>query len=437
MIVAGRASVFAAVMIAVLLLAAAVQPAFLVIAGVGNVLVLVLALTQGWRLSGNKVAVSREKWDYLSLNREQQLIYRLENRGAGEALVGIRQPLPPSIRAEDNTLLVAVGPGEVVEVALDVRPITRGPAQIPPAQVDIKSPSVDWASWRYTMEEPADVTIFPDTKSLAEYDTLRHHRALGRFGVHRMRQIGAGWEFEHLREYTPDDDYRNINWKSTARRRTPITNVFQAEKSQNVLLCVECGRMMGAPMGEGIALDKAIDASIMLAHVANRNADKVGLAVFKDTVDLYLKPKKGVIATQRIVEGLVGLAPEGVFPSYSALVDTLRAKNKTRSMVFLFTDISDPKLADDLCRVLPLVSRRHVVVVVSLFDPTLAQVAGGGADNMRGVYRVLAARKLLSEREGRLMDLRRRGVQVLEAPAEALTLAVINRYMEIKNRQLL
>ncbi|MDH5478389.1 MAG: DUF58 domain-containing protein, partial [Nitrospinota bacterium] len=357
--------------------------------------------------------------------------------GAREILVVINQPLPPSIRADNNQLISLVGPGEAVEVGLDVKPVTRGPTMIPPALVDIKSPAMDWATWRFAMEGAAAVTIYPDTKSLTEYDILRHHRALGRFGVHRLRQIGAGWEFEHLREYTPDDDYRNINWKSTARRRIPITNVFQAEKSQNVLLCVERGRMMGAPMGDGIVLDKAIDASIMLAHVANRNADRVGLAVFKDTVDLYLKPKRGVAATNRIVEGLVSLTPEAVFPSYGALVDMLRARNKTRSMVFLFTDVNDPKLADDLRRVLPLVSRRHVMVVVSLLDPTLARVAGGPARDKREVYKVLAARKLLSEREGRLMDLRRRGVQVLEASEDSLTLAVINRYMEIKKRQLL
>jgi uncharacterized protein (DUF58 family) len=438
MIAAGRVSLFAAMALAVLLLAAGLEPAFIWIALAGDAGLLGLILIQGRRLSIQPVSVTREKWDFLAINREDMLVYRVENRGSRELLVAIRQPLPPAIRAlEGDTARALVGPGEALEVALPVMGVQRGPVAIEPATVDIKSPGVEWASWRFSMAGEGALTIFPDVKRLAEYDILRRHRALGRFGVHRIRQIGAGWEFEQLREYSRDDEYRNINWKATARRRKPITNVFQAEKSQNLLLCVECGRMMGAPVGDGTALDKAVDASIMLAHVANRNADRVGLVVFKDTVDLYLKPKRGSAATHHIVDGLVRLAPEGVFPSYAALVDTLRVRNKARSMIFLFTDVNDPQLAGDLLRVLPSIGRAHVVVVVSLQDPTLAQAARGGAEDMKGVYRTLAARKLLAERESRIKDLSKRGVHTLEADSGNLSMAVINRYLEIKKRQIL
>ena len=437
MTAAGRTSIFAAGAVALMLLGAAAAPGLVWAAVFMDGLILAMILIQGRRLSAQPVTLTREGWGRMTLHRMEPMVYRVENKGERDLLISIRQPLPQGLVAQEDTLRLLVAAGEAVEVALDVTPTIRGAAIVPPALVDVKSPGLEWAVWRQAMGGQADLTIYPDTRALAEYDILRHHRALGRYGVRRIRQIGAGWEFEQLREYARDDDYRNINWKATARRRKPITNVFQAEKSQSVMLCVENGRMMGAPQGDGSALDRAVDACVMLAHVANRTGDRVGLTVFKDTVDLFLKPKKGAAATNQIVERLAHLAPEGVFPSYSALVDALRARNKARSMIFLFTDVNDPKLAEDLLRSLPLISGAHVVVVVSLRDPLLGQRARGGAQDMAGVYRALAARKLLNERQGRLSDLRKRGVQVLEADAGELSLAVINRYLTIKKRQLL
>ncbi|MAE66455.1 MAG: hypothetical protein CMJ18_19475, partial [Phycisphaeraceae bacterium] len=221
-----------------------------------------------------------------------------------------------------------------------------------------------------------------------------------------------------------------------ARRREPITNVYQTERSQEVLLCLDSGRMMGNPVGRGTALDQAIDASIVLAHVCHRSGDRVGMAVFGDTVQQFVRPASGESALRRMIDQLIEIEAEGVFPSYTALVSRIRALQKKRSLIFLFTDLNDPQLAANLAEVLPLISRRHVLVVVSLRDPLLDRIAAGAASDARSLHQVFAARELSRERAARVRELILAGVQVLEADADRLSLDVINRYLQVKARQM-
>ena len=196
--------------------------------------------------------------------------------------------------------------------------------------------------------------VFPSLKGLTDYERAA---TASRVELCRAAPAADAWrgrEFDRLREYFPDDDFRDLNWKATARHRKPYTNLYQAERSRDVILCLDCGRMMGNPMGNGTALDSAIDASIMLAHVASRQGDRVGMALFSDTVHRFIKPGAGIVAVNRIIEELVDARTNSLFPSYSSLITALRAHQTRRSLIFIFTDLNDPQLADNLAQVLPL-----------------------------------------------------------------------------------
>ncbi|MBI4585988.1 MAG: DUF58 domain-containing protein [Planctomycetes bacterium] len=435
MTVPGRPVFFAAVFLALVLAGAAAEPVLLWAGLAGDALIVAFCLLEGRWLARYPLQVSREGWNRCQLNREADFVFRIENRGSRSMAVFIRQPWPASFEARENSAEVEARPGESVLVALSAIPRRRGRIAIPATEISLRS-RAGLAVRRWSVGGEAALSVYPNLRSLYEYDVLRRHHALRQVGIHRMRMVGAGREFEQMREYLPDDDFRDINWKATARCRRPITNVYQAERSQDLILCLDCGRMMGNPVGSGTALDRAVDASIMLAHVASRQGDRVGLALFRESVQLFLKPKAGALAIHRIIEELVEVTAAGVFPSYAALINALRAKHKRRSMVFLFTDLNDPQLAANMAEVLPLVSRRHVLVAVSLRDALLDRIASGPAADTRDLYRVLAARQLASERDARARELAQRGVQVLEVDANSISMEVINKYLEIKMRQL-
>jgi uncharacterized protein (DUF58 family) len=430
----GRTTVFVAAALAVALLGVLVVPELLAVVLVGDALLLAACLIEGRALRRTRVTVQREGWTRAQINRPVDLVYRIENMGRRGLIVTIRQPWPASFESEAQIHEVSVGPGETVRVAQSVVPHRRGRVRVRTGQWQVRFAS-DLARRRRTLRS-AHLAVYPDLRRVAEYDVLRRHRALRQFGIHRMRMVGTGRDFDQLRDYQPDDDYRDIDWMATARRREPITAVYQAERSQDVMLCLDSGRMMGSPIGAGTALDHAVDAALVLAHVCQKAQDRVGLALFRDTVHSYIKPMRAGAGMSRIIAQLVDLAPQGVFPSYKALIAALRANQKRRAMVFLFTDLNDPQLASNLIDVLPLVSRRHVFVVVSLRDPLLDSIASGPVQERRGLYQVLAARHLADERAGRVRELIRCGVKVLEVDADRITVELINTYLVIKTRQL-
>jgi uncharacterized protein (DUF58 family) len=435
MTVPGRTLLFFCAVLALAMLGALARPAILFAVLAGDVLLLAAFTFDRRRLAKVLLEVSREEGSRFQLGRQAEFVYRLENRSDSPLLANIRQTWPESFESEERDAGVEIAPGEIVRIALAATPRQRGHVSLPPPELSISS-AAGLAVRRQTCGDAKDISVYPDLQSLYDYDVLRRSRALRQMGIHRMRLIGAGREFEQLREYVPDDDYRNINWKSTARKREPITNVYQIERSQDVLIAIDCGRMMAAPAGRGSALDCAVDASVMLAHAADKNGDRIGLALFKDSVELFIKPKAGRAAVARVIEELVDAQAEGVFPSFFALAENLKQRQKRRSMIFLFTDLNDLQLANDISAALPLLSRRHVVVVISLRDPALAMLAEGAAESQADVYGVLAARDLVSERDARMRDISRHGIQVLEADSESLTMEVINRYLTIKMRQM-
>ncbi len=435
MIVPGRPVLLIASAMTAVALGAAVDPVFGVMAVGGNGLLIAACLLDGWALSRSGVRIEREDWSRLEIGHRADLVYRVHNQTRRKMVVVIRQLWPPSFEADSNTLEIGIQPGELMRAAFAVTATERGRVAIPRVEVGVRF-ATGVACRRWNQDDGAVLTVYPNLRSVAHYDALKRHHALTQLGIHRRRMVGSGREFDQLRDYLPDDHFGSINWKATARRRKLVTNVYRAERNQDVVLCLDCGRMMGTPVGGVTALDHAVEASSVLAHVCVRAGDRIGLVLFGDTVTQYIKPTAATRSTNRVIEALVGAAPQGVFTSYTELVSSLRANQKRRGMVFIFTDLNDPQLATNLTEALPLISRRHVVVVINLRDPLLERVASGPASNHRQVGRVLAARHLANERATRVSQLAKAGVQVLEIDADSITVSAINAYLAIKMRQL-
>lgn len=435
--VVSRLTVFIAGATALVLAGAVVIPDLIIAAAAVDCLLIAACLIENTGKSSLHVKVEREKINTCQLGREVDFIYRIENRSNSPVTVELWQTWPDSFDYEEksNSLNIEVGPFEEVRTALTALPRERGHITLPAVEITVKK-SLSFTNKIFSAAGDQQITVYPLLDKVKEYDKLRTSRSLGLIGIHRMRLLGEGREFEQLRDYLPDDEYRSINWKATARKKHPVTNVYQVERSQNVIFCIDCGRMMGNPVGSGTALDKAIDASIMLSHVVNSQGDKTGAALFSDHVESFVKPAKGATAANYIVRTLIEAKASGLFPSYESLVTHLRTYQKKRSMIFIFTDLNDPQLVSDMAKVLPLISRKHICVVVTLCDPELEIMADNDAKESRQLYRVLAARTLLNERKSRKIDLANSGVQVLESDADAITMDVINRYLEIKMRQL-
>ncbi|TMC48964.1 MAG: DUF58 domain-containing protein, partial [Chloroflexi bacterium] len=144
----------------------------------------------------------------------------------------------------------------------------------------------------------ADVKVYPNLLDIRKYELLVRKGQLQEMGLRHTRVLGSGTEFERLREYQLDDEFRRIDWKAMARRGKPITREFETERSQNVVCMLDVGRLMRSPVqdasGQSLAkVDYAVNAVLMLSYVAGLRGDKVGLLAFADQVTHYLAPKSG------------------------------------------------------------------------------------------------------------------------------------------------
>ena len=278
MIVPGRLTLVVAAVLSLLLVSAVIDSRLALIALPADAILILIFSLQGRRLRGMGIEVSQQSWHRVQVGRLEILSYRIANRSGHAVIVRVRQLFPVEFTAEQTTFELTVAAGEIVTAALSVTPRIRGTVTIAPADVDIHFHS-DWAALSM-VHRAGRAESFPQPQGNAFLRTASPASCIedGRFAS--PAHAGAGREFDQLGEYTPDDDYRDVNWKATARRNRPISNVYQAERSREVILCIDCGRMMGNPVGDVTALDHAVDAAILLAHVANRQGDRVGTDSF-------------------------------------------------------------------------------------------------------------------------------------------------------------
>ena len=227
MIVPGRLALLCASVLALALIAAIIAPAITLAVLAADALLLFTCYVQGRKLKRLAVDVEREPWRRVQVGRSEEFSYRLTNRSGTAVIVRLRQPWPAGIACEQNFAEIRLAAGEVVRTALTATPTMRGAIEVPPLEVDIRLP-LDWACRRWSTTA-GEMKVFPSLKGLADYEALRRHHASSYAGLHQQRMLGAGREFDRLREYFPDDDFRDLNWKATAKYRKPLTNLYQAD----------------------------------------------------------------------------------------------------------------------------------------------------------------------------------------------------------------
>jgi uncharacterized protein (DUF58 family) len=278
----------------------------------------------------------------------------------------------------------------------------------------------------------AEVKVYPNLLEVRKYELLVRRGMLHEIGLKHSRRFGEGTEIERLREYHPDDDFRRIDWKATSRRHKPIVREFETERSQEVILMLDTGRLMASPIGDLVKLDYAINTSLMTSYVSTLKGDKVGLITFSDMVHQYLPPKPGKKQFHAMLELLYDVRVQWIEPSFENAFAYLASKQRKRALFILFTDILDNESARTLSNYIIQFRRRHLVICVTLSDSNILALAQQPLTDSKSVYQKAIAEKLLHEKQEALEVLVKRGAIALDVPAHQLTMAVINKYLELK-----
>ena len=402
---------------------------------------LVALLLADWRLTPNKNAweVVRSHDNRLSLAAQNPITLRVRLRQGSKPLqVWLRDepPLSFGLAQADRILTDQIVPSQVQSFVYFVYPPRRGNYHF--GDLHLRWSSVlGFLQRQATFPAAQPVKVYPNLVDVKKYDLLLRKNRLAELGLRNTRVLGSGMEFERLRDYLPDDEYRRINWKATARRGKPISVEYKTERSQNLMALLDIGRMMRSPVGKVAKLDYAINAVLLLAFVAAQKGDKLGLLTFSDTVQTWLAPRGGKGQFHRMLEQLYAVEGQPVEPDYQTAFGYFAVKQSKRSLVLVFTDLTGSISTETLVAQMSRLRAHHLPLLVTIRDPTVQRMAQQPIDNSTALYQRTVAEQLLDQRRLTLEILQQRGVLTLDVAADELSVAVINRYLELKARSML
>ena len=320
-------------------------------------------------------------------------------------------------------------------LSFPLRPLRRGEAEIRALWVRVRGPlGLTERSQRIPLDRTIPVT--PDLRSVREQALRFFTNRQYLIGQKIQRYLGEGSEFESLKEYQPGLDPRGLDWKATARHRKLLVREFQAERNHPVILAIDSGHLMREPLDGIPKLDHAINAALLLAYVALKSGDQVGLLHFDERVHEATLPKKGLQSFHSLQERCARIAYSDRETNFTLSVAQLSQKVRRRSLVVFFTDFVDSITADLMLENLRRIGSRHLLLFVGLKDPSLVEVRDTPPESALAVHRSVVAADLLRERSAVFRTLKRRGIQCLDATPAELSTSLVSRYLRIRQREM-
>lgn len=408
-----------------------------VLVGAGTVLLAVVLAAIDVRATPAPASldVRRIAEPQLSIGVANRISVRVSSGYTRSLHVTLRDDVPAAFDVDRRTIQLDVPAGGEATATYTARPRHRGTFELGDIHLRVRGP-FDLTERQGRIAAASPARVYPDLHEVRRYElTLRRGLAYDA-GQRRARIAGGGGVFERLREHQPDDDPRSISWKATARRGHPISVEYETERQQRVLVLLDAGRMMSSTVAGLTKLDHAVNTALMLAYVATAKGDEVGMLGFADEIRSYVVPRRGRGQFLRITEELRRIEVTTAEADHRAAFEFLRARAARRSLAVLFTDLVSEDASRSLVAAVTRLAGNNIVLCCVLSDPHLGEVAARVPDSTAGLYERVVAQEVVEARAKALATLRRRGVHVVDVPAERLTVSTIQRYLELKKRAL-
>ncbi len=385
--------------------------------------------------SPKTVAVQRDPVPPVRLGEATSSALVLRNEGSRRVRAYVRDAWQPSAGAGGDRRRVSLPPGEAARLTNPLRPTRRGDRQASGVTVRSYGP-MGLAARQRTLEAPGQVRClpaFPSRRHLpSKLDQLR--QIDGRAAV-RVR--GQGTEFDSLRDYVDGDDVRSIDWRATARRQHPVVRTWQPERDRRIILVLDTSRTSAGRVDDIPRLDSAMDAALLLTALASRAGDRVDLIAGDRTVRSRMGG--GTRRTEllhNVVAAMAPLEPALVEANWSTLAGAVNAITRRKALVVLLTPLEPAALEEGLLPVIGGLTQHHRVVIASVADRSVVELAQQ-RDSVSRTYDAAAAERTLAERRRVTGGLQRAGATVIDEPQDVLPVALVDHYLLLKRNGLL
>lgn len=359
--------------------------------------------------------------------------------GLWSGSVWLADDLAPSLRADTRRVKMKVASGGSTSARVRIRPTRRG--RFAPSEMTLRcSGPAGLVVKQRRRSVRSTLRVLPQFRSAKEAELALHRARLLEVGLRSARGRGGGTDFDSLRELTPDDETRRVDWAATARSNRPIVRTYQAEQNQTVLVLLDAGRVMAAQVDGAPRLEFGMDAAMLLAELATGLGDRMGLLVFDREVHTTLPPHARRSQRTAVSEAVFDLEPALAESDYRSMVTHVATRYRRRSLLVLVTELAEEVVETFLMPSLPLLTRTHLVIVAAVRDPQVEAWAMGvdlgvepsGVVTVDEGFRRAAAIAELESRRRVAARLRAKGAIVVDAVPATFASALGDAYLEAK-----
>ncbi len=383
-----------------------------------------------------KAIIKRQVHSRMSNGDQNLVILHIKNVSNLKMNLQIIDELPHQFQERNFIIHTTLKSLEKKQLKYHLRPTDRGEYYFGDIHLFISS-AVGFFKRRVTVAAVEKISVYPSYIQLKNYQLFAGNTINSGGGNKKVRKIGNSFEFEQVKDYVIGDDIRKLNWKATARNGMMMVNQFTDEKSQQVFIIIDKGRLMKMPFDGLTLLDYAINSTLVLTHVCLQKQDKIGLITFADKFSDIIPADRKMTQRETIVRSLYSQQTGFLESDFEMLYMQVRAKIKQRSMLILFTNFETLTGVKRQLPYLRSLARHHLLLVVFFENTSLKKLAGAEAETLEDVYVKTIADKFIMEKKLIVKELQQAGILSLLTTPQELTVQAINSYVDMKSRQLI
>jgi len=393
-----------------------------------------------WQLRRRPIAFERQMPSAFALGQPHALVVTLAHEGRRAWRLELFDHVPATMTQRRLPAAVVLPSASKLDVRYEITPTQRGKVVFEPAAIRVRS-RLGLADLQLRIGAAQSVQVYPNFAALSRYAWLAGDRRLAEIGIKSYAARGAGTDFKQLGEYVPGMPTRHIDWNASFRHRRAVVREFQDDRDQSVMFLLDCGRRMRADERsgtEGSHFDQALNAAMLLAYVALKDGDAVGAMTFghDPSQQRHFAPAKGMAALNSLVARLHDIEPSPTHSDYLSAARDLMLRLPRRSLVVVLTNFRDED-CEELEDALKLMRTRHLVLLASLKEMVVAEIAAQPLEDNRGIVEVASAHWFQNARAEAFRRLAGKNQLLVDVEPRLLATTLVNRYHAVKRARLL
>lgn len=340
--------------------------------------------------------------------------------------------IPYQFQVRDFSMKSKISSGEEKHFQYILKPVERGVYIFGKLRI-YAGTELNFFNRRYIANEDAEVSVYPSFLQMRKYELLAISNRLTEEGIKKIRNMGRNMEFDQIRKYNTDDDYRTINWKATAHRGELMVNQYEQERSQQVYSLIDMGRVMKMPFEGMTLLDYAINASLVISNIAILKHDKAGLLTFTAAVDTFLHADRKKNQIKKIQELLFKQETDFLESNYEMLYINVKRRISQRSLLLLYTNFESITSMQRNLGFLKLLAQSHLLVVIFFVNTEIQGLLSEQTSTLEEIYVKTIAEKIFLEKKKIVKELNKNGIHSILTEPKNLSVNTINKYLELKS----